>query len=250
MWRRPAGFMAMLGHQRPPKSGGYKNRLFTLARSKCSFILSKIFKQNGQISMRIYGFLALLGLVGSAACAQDHDPLRFVVSGDEIFAIGEIDSESLALFQQIAADHPSAKTLVLQYVGGSVDDAANVAFARVVRDMGLRTRVPSDGLIASGGTDLFLAGVDRVLETGACVGVHSWAAQDYTATDLPRSDPEHDRYLSYYADMQIDPDFYWFTVNAAPSDGMHWMTAAEAVRFETATQQITSLANQATCDKR
>jgi hypothetical protein len=194
--------------------------------------------------------VAVVGVAASAACTDDHTPLSFTVSEDEIIATGEIDSNSLGRFEDIVDEHPNAKTLVLQYIGGSVDDEANVKFARVVRNMGLTTRVPSDGLVASGGTDLFLAGVDRVLEAGACVGVHSWAAQDYTATDLPRSDPEHSRYLDYYQDVGIDEAFYWFTLQAAPADGIHWMTAEEATRFGVSTNQATSLGTQAMCDDR
>ncbi len=200
--------------------------------------------------MQLMRIVTPMALVACTACADDHTPLNFVVSGDEIIASGEIDSGALDLFDDIIGEHPNAKTLVLQYVGGSVDDEANVKFARVVRAMGLATRVPSDGLVASGGTDLFLAGVDRVIEAGACVGVHSWAAQDYTATDLPRSDSEHDRYLNYYQDMQIDTAFYWFTLQAAPADGMHWMTAEEVARFDVSTLPTSSLGTQAMCDDR
>lgn len=200
--------------------------------------------------MQLSKIVALLGLITFAACADEYTPLRFTVSGDEIIATGVIDFNTLQLFEDTINDHPNAKVLVLQSIGGSVDDEANVKFARVVRDMGLATRVPSGGLVASGGTDLFLAGVDRVLEAGACIGVHAWAAQDFSATDLPRSDPEHERYLDYYEDMDIDAAFYWFTLQAAPADGMHWMTSEEVARFELSTTAATTLGSQAVCDDR
>lgn len=200
--------------------------------------------------MRFVKIFALLGLATCAACADGYSALSFAVSENAIIATGEIDSGSLDRFQDIMDEHPNANTLVLQYIGGSLDDEANVAFARIVRDRGLATRVPSDGLVASGGTDLFLAGVTRVLESGACVGVHSWAADDFTGTDLPRSDPEHNRYLDYYRDMGIDTAFYWFTLRAAPADGMHWMTPDEVAQFKLSTNRATSLGTQATCDDR
>ena len=37
----------------------------------------------------------------------------------------------------------------------------------------------------------------------------------------------HDLYLDYYAEMGIDPSFYWFTLDAAGSDDIHWMTRDE-----------------------
>ncbi len=33
--------------------------------------------------------------------------------------------------------------------------------------------------------------------------------------------------VDYYADMGIDEEFYWFTLDAASSDGIHWMTQDE-----------------------
>lgn len=200
--------------------------------------------------MRFRHLLVLFCLAANEGYADDHTPLRFSISGNELIASGEVDAEALEVFEDITSDNPEVTTLVLRYIGGSVDDEANVELARLVRDMGLTTLVPSDGLVASGGTDLFLAGVDRVLEPGACVGVHTWAAEDFTATDLPRSDPEHDRYLSYYEDIGVNTDFYWFTLKAAPAEKMHWMTAAEAARFDLSTNRPTSLGTQSICDMR
>lgn len=200
--------------------------------------------------MYLLKFFAPLGLAACAASANDHTPLTFTVLGGDIIATGEIDSDTLDRFEDVVDDYPNAKTLILQSVGGSVDDEANVAFSRVVRRLGFTTVVPSNGLVASGGTDLFLAGVNRILEPGACVGVHSWAADDFTATDLPRSDPEHDRYLDYYQDIGIDAAFYWFTIKAAPADGMHWMTAKDVARFDVSTQQVVSLGANSTCNDR
>lgn len=197
-------------------------------------------------------FLYLACLAATAACADesDHTPLSFSIEGDRIVAVGEIDGTSLDTFEDIIDLHPNVQTLVLQYIGGSVDDEANVEFSRVVRDMGLTTVVPADGLVASGGTDLFLAGTTRIIESGACVGVHSWAAGDYTATDLSRASEEHDRYLEYYVDIDIDPDFYWFTIEAAPATGMHWMNANEVDEYSIATRSVTALSAATVCDNR
>lgn len=192
--------------------------------------------------------LSALGLFTSAGCADDHTPLSLTLLGDEVIASGEIDADSLGLFNDIIVKNPNVKTLVLKYVGGSVDDEANIEFARFVRKMGINTRVPSDGLVASGGTDLFLAGHGRVVEPGGCVGVHAWAAEDFTALDLSRSDPEHDRYLSYYKDIGIHADFYWFTLQAAPADAMHWMTAEEVMQFGMVTQNVSRLGSPEDCD--
>jgi len=195
-------------------------------------------------------FAFLAAFAATPALADDHSPLEFAIEGNAIFAWGDIDGNSLADFQDVLSEGPSIRILVLEYIGGSVDDEANVEFGRAIRNMGFTTVVPSEGLVASGGTDLFLAGANRILEAGACVGVHSWAADSFTATDLPRSDAEHKRYLNYYDDIRISQDFYWFTIQAAPANGMHWMTANEANRFNMASGKASSLGAASSCDRR
>ena len=98
---------------------------------------------------------------------------------------------------------------MLHSVPGSIDDAANFRLARMVRQAGLATRVPAGGLVASGGVDLFAAGVRRDAQPGACLGVHSWARGGFngtqTANDLPRDHRLHQVYLRYYREMGVDP---------------------------------------------
>lgn len=184
------------------------------------------------------------------ACAQPYAPVSFTTQGNQIVASGTIDHTTLGAFEEIIDDNPGIKTLVLQNIEGSVDDDANVVFSRVVRDEGFDTVVPSNGLVASGGTDLFLAGNRRVLEPGACVGVHSWGGGGFVAAELPEGHPEHDRYLDYFADIGVDPAFYWFTLDAASEYEMHWMTAAEANRFEMTTRSSPQLGSAANCETR
>ncbi len=199
---------------------------------------------------RIVALGALALALGGCAAELDYAPLQFSVSGERMVAVGVIDGGTLDRFEDALEDHPNVRVLVLQNIGGSVDDDANVQFSRVVNRLGFTTLVPSDGLIASGGTDLFLAGSTRILEPGACVGVHSWAADDFTANDVPRNSPEHDPYLDYYEDIGIDAAFYWFTIDAAPADRMHWMSAREVARFGVTTRAAVSLSGAAECWRR
>ncbi|WP_247742657.1 MULTISPECIES: alpha/beta hydrolase [unclassified Ruegeria] len=194
--------------------------------------------------------IVIAGLAALAGCGQQYDPMQFAAQGDQIVATGTIDHTTLDAFLEVTQRNPDAKTLVLSYIEGSMDDDANVVFSRVVHEQGFDTIVPSDGLIASGGTDLFLAGKRRVLEPGACVGVHSWGGWNIVATEIPEDDPEHDRYLDYFEDIGVDEAFYWYTLDAAPSEGMHWMSASEADRFEMTTGGAPRLGSAAQCDAR
>ncbi|MEL7216751.1 MAG: alpha/beta hydrolase [Pseudomonadota bacterium] len=169
------------------------------------------------------------------------------IEGNRAYLDGSIDWSTLDELDDILRSDPQVDTLVLGYVEGSLDDEANLELAREIRALGWATLVPAEGLVASGGTDLFLAGTTRSLEPGACVGVHAWATDDFTANDLARSDPEHGPYLYYFADIGIPEAFYWFTLEAAPAHDMHWMTAAEVDRFGLTTEAAPPLGNERDC---
>ncbi len=97
-----------------------------------------------------------------------------------------------------------------------------------------KSYVASDGVIASGGIDFFCAGVERVVEKGAQVGVRSWADDKVTnAALLPKDSTEHRKYIAYYGEMKMpDPEgFYFFTINAAVASDMYYMTMDELDQF-------------------
>lgn len=182
---------------------------------------------------------------------QDYVPIEFEAEGRNIYAYGDIDSDVIPRFLDVYNDNPEAEVLVLEMVGGSVDDEVNLKFSQMIRDLGLSTHVPSNGLVASGGTDLFLAGSHRTLEPGACVGVHAWATDDYEANDIARDDPVHQEYLRYFRKMGINEYFYWFTLAAASAQDMHWMSAQDVNRFSMTTDKpAPELGTKDVCDNR
>lgn len=203
--------------------------------------------------------LSVCGLL-AAACAEigdDYDVFRIEVDGQQFIANGVIDGSTPSLFEQAMEDNPNVKELVLQTVPGSANDEANLVLARMVRNAGFTTIVPADGMVASGGTDLFLAGVERIVGPGACIGVHSWATggglggEALQGRDVPRDSEDHSPYLSYYAEIGIDGSFYWFTLEAADADGMHWMSTAEINRYGMVTTPLSDVeANSADCEGR
>ncbi len=188
--------------------------------------------------------------------ALDYEPVQFQVEGKELLASGVIDASTLVRFREVVAAHEGLERLVLLWVPGSADDEANLELARRVRALGLATEVPPGGLVASGGTDLFLAGRERYLAPEACVGVHSWGDGDgLEGADLPRNHPDHEPYLRYYEDIGIDPAFYWFTLEAAGADSIHWMSPGEQNRFGMTTsdehaQNGRTWPGQSACDER
>lgn len=156
----------------------------------------------------------------------------FELDGHRAIVRGDLGSAAFEQVSHLVDHHPEVDTLVLQDVPGSVNDEVNVETGRLVRNAGYTTLIPSDGQAASGGVDLFAAGVERIAEPGARLGIHSWccASDNTPVADLPRDDPQHAAQLSYFSEMlgETDgPDFYFQTLEAAPFDDVHIMTDAE-----------------------
>jgi hypothetical protein len=175
--------------------------------------------------------------------------LSFSANGNRLIANWVIDGTTLDAYARAMRDTPSADSIVLKNVGGSADDDANLVLSHKIHKAGMKTHVPADGLIASGGVDLFLAGTDRSLEKGACVGVHSWKGNGVEGASLPRNSSEHDKYLAYFKSTGIQEALYWFTLQAAPANGMHYMTQAEIDKYGVTTSPAPVMGTQAACDK-
>lgn len=149
---------------------------------------------------------------------------------------GVIDSNTDSAFDEALRQNPNTELIIFRDAPGSEDDETNVQVGRKLYQLGLRTHVDDNGTIASGAVDLFLAGSERTLGANARVGVHSWSDGTNEATDFPRNSPEHLLFIDYYKAIgftsQLAEDFYFFTINAASADDIHWMTAAEIQTYQ------------------
>ena len=133
------------------------------------------------------------------------------------------------------------KVLIFTTVPGSADDETNLDLGCLIRLRQLVTFLPARGMIASGGTDLFLAGKRRIVERGAKIGVHSWSSGFFgrrNASRLPKDHRDHSKYLNYYRNIEISVDFYWFTLEAAPPGDIHWMTHKEQLSYKVFTDLL------------
>ncbi|MFS4579754.1 alpha/beta hydrolase [Phaeobacter sp. C3_T13_0] len=157
---------------------------------------------------------------------------HFEIQDNSLLMRGVINSKTLAQFEDIIAENPNITTLVELDVPGSVDDDTMIALSYRVRELGLNTHLTANSEIYSGGVDLYLAGVKRSMEPGATIGVHSWSDGSRDAKDYPRDSPAHEQNRLYIERMLDDDAFYWFTIYAAPADGMHVMTGAEIRKYK------------------
>lgn len=191
----------------------------------------------------VAGLLGLLiaGFVGGAQMADDYlanavRTTRFEVRGDRLLVSGELNALTLEQFEEVLADFPDIRTLVLSGIPGSSDDATTVRLGYRVRALGLSTHVPAGAEIHSGGVDLFLAGIRRSIGKGAILGVHSWEDGVQDGAAYPGDSPAHDEARRYTEAMLGDDGFYWFTLSAAPADGIHIMKETEIRAFRLVTE--------------
>lgn len=196
-------------------------------------------------SLRRITFLIVAPLL--TACSMmmgGGEPFTLSPNGDVFVARGVISTDAPDVIQNAISAHPEIKTIVMEYLPGSIDDEANLVASRLIRENGLNTVVPDGGFVASGGTDMFLAGAKRSVGKNACLGVHSWAEvglfSERDGADVPADDPMHAEYLDQYEVLGIDPEFYWFTMEVADSYSIHYLTKAEMRRFNIATAPLPS----------
>ena len=165
------------------------------------------------------------------------------VSGEKAFINGTLGAKTYLQMKTLIQDNPQVNTLVLQKVPGSSSDEFNTYTGRLVRDAKLNTQVTKDSVVSSGGVDLFAAGQQRFVESGAKLGVHSWCCEsvgdkELPANELPIDHPGHKYQINYFTEMLADSgkDFYFFTINASGFDSVHVMTPAEITLYKLATQ--------------
>ena len=173
----------------------------------------------------------LMALVGCGMAQNASNWITFEVEGTPLMMAGVITSRTPRVFRETLAQNPQIKTIVMTEVLGSIDDEAMIDMGYEARGRGLNTHIPATGEVNSGGVDFFLAGVRRSIANGALVGVHSWADGFGDGSRYPRGAAEHQLNRRFIADMLGSDAFYWFTLEAAPSDGIHHMTQAELSRF-------------------
>lgn len=172
-------------------------------------------------------------MVGFIFAQEDGKYAKFEVNGDTIIMTGVINTRTPKDVKDLIKKHPNLNTIIMKDVPGSIDDIANLETGRLIRKYGLNTHVPRNGIIASGGTDLFCAGVNRTIEEGAKIGVHSWSGNGIEdATILSKRNSEHQKYIEYYKEMGIPEDFYWFTINAAPASDIYMMNREEMKKYK------------------
>lgn len=163
---------------------------------------------------------------------------QFEVIDNEVYMNGLINTKTYDQFVKIIDENPQITTIVEVNVEGSIDDDTMIKLSYYIREKGLNTKLLFFSDINSGGVDLFLSGVERTMEKGAHIGVHSWSDGFKEAKEFPKDAPEHEQNRKYIEVMLGKDDFYWFTIYAAPANGIYEMTEKEIETYGLLTQPI------------
>lgn len=180
---------------------------------------------------------AIVILVGAGfaihkAVQPDTGLLKFKARGAYAYGYGTTDDRSVGMVTAFLKSHPEVHTLVLKNLPGTTDADMNLRLSRRIRAAGLNTHLERSSVIASGGVDLFLSGVERTMECGALIGVHSWSGgRNYYPAKLGGWDERKKIQEKYLADMGINPAFYVFTRDAALPHDMYYLSMEEIKRF-------------------
>lgn len=153
---------------------------------------------------------------------------------------GIINTKSLTEFNKLYSANIDIKQIKIKKCDGSINDNINLQLSKRVNSLNLNTHIMDDGIIASGGVDFFLAGIKRSIGKNVKIGIHSWAdGEGKTAIDFPNGHENHQAYIDYYKSIGFLEDkakaFYYFTINTAPAQDIHWMTTDEILSYNITT---------------
>lgn len=162
---------------------------------------------------------------------QGTQTTQLEVDGNKLYILGILNGKTFDQVREVFDEDPNVDTLVFTAMPGSADDETTFAMGRWLREKKLHTHLLSNSVIASGAVDLYLSGIQRTAEEGAQLGVHSWDDGSNEATDFPRDHEDHRLNASYIDTMLGSENFYWYTIEAASSDDIHWMTTDEVEKF-------------------
>lgn len=190
--------------------------------------------------------LTMFLLLSLTACEKENNtPNRFGIftvleDSTTIEMNGVINRKSLDNFNELVDHYPNVNQINIKECEGSSDDEVNLKLAKKVYQRQMGTHILDDGLIASGGTDFFLAGKTRTKGDNTKIGVHAWAGLLVEATDFPEGHENHLPYIEYYVSVGFSQeeaeDFYYYTIHAAPADSIHWMTDEEIEQYNMLTE--------------
>jgi len=168
------------------------------------------------------------------------EPMRFRLgTHGAAFAEGTITPGTAEAFAEfLASDRAKdVSEIVLHSPGGFVRDA--VEMARIIRDNSLSTRVLPDGYCASSCPVVFAAGVKRIADRTAWIGVHQAFADIATfgslAEGMEQAQIVGAEMQNLLHDFGVDP-LVWTRAMSTPKEKLYLFTPEELIELKLATK--------------
>ena len=182
--------------------------------------------------VRWISILVVFLLSGCAASLDEQvkteNELTIEVEGNRAYLSGVLESDFTERLSVFLKKNPNITDLVLVDIPGALNQQATMEGARLIRRLGINTHIAPTGFVLSGGVDLFLGGVKRSIGAGAGVGIHAWTdGTKIKAAHVGITDPVHAVYVNFYLSMGVPERFYWFSLDAAPSDRVYFLSPEE-----------------------
>lgn len=178
------------------------------------------------------GGIALSLLAGCLGPQNLSDTLTITPEAGRLRLDGIINARAPSEFSAALKANPDVTEIYLGQIKGSVAPVAVARMGRAIRARGLTTRMDARSAVFSGGVDLHLGGARRIVAPRATVGVHDWVnSYGEQGRDFRRDAQAHEPTRGYTAEMLGTDAFYWFALNAARHDQVHFMTRAEMQRY-------------------
>lgn len=191
--------------------------------------------------VRWISILVVFLLSGCAASLDEQvkteNELTIEVEGNRAYLSGVLESDFTERLSVFLKKNPNITDLVLVDIPGALNQQATMEGARLIRRLGINTHIAPTGFVLSGGVDLFLGGVKRSIGAGAGVGIHAWTdGTKIKAAHVGITDPVHAVYVNFYLSMGVPERFYWFSLDAAPSDRVYFLSPEEVYDYQLVTQ--------------
>jgi hypothetical protein len=186
------------------------------------------------------GFGCLIAFIGMSLCTckkgyMDRFGPFYILNDTTVVINGDMGSRVDNQFEKFVNKYPNIKLLIMEECPGSRNDEELFKAAAMLKENSINTHLPPYAIIESGAVDLFLAGTIRTMEEGAKIGVHAWSNGSSSATDYPEGHEEHEIYIDYYISVgysQQDAEaLYYFIINAASPDNIHYLTEQEIIDY-------------------
>jgi len=155
----------------------------------------------------------------------------FRVEGNELHVSGLLTLISTERIDTMVEQNPGLTTLVLGEIHPESDATALLQKGVLIRSLGMNTEVAPGVTIAGPAIYLFLGGVERRLGDAAQIEVSDWQTSVGPASALPAEHPAHAERRGQVGGLLGRPDFYTFSIGAAPVGGAHRMSDNEIAEF-------------------